>query len=101
MSRGWKNIENGFDYPRNSHYLHRHHERYKRYVEAHGLMCQECGGAGEYADDWIDGHPLMNDCGWCEGTGKVTRWVRGFWLRDQRKITRLHRGLDPLERFFA
>ena len=60
----------------------RHHrQRYKKFIENHGLVCQECGGGGELLYDRIDWHDLYEVCSWCEGTGKVTRWRRGIWLR--------------------
>jgi len=85
------------DYPRLTHEWRRHHERYARFVAQHGLTCQECGGSGQYVEDIIDfGGPecgsipfeLFCDCGWCEGTGKVTRHTRGLWLRCKREEKR-------------
>jgi len=58
-----------------------HHQRYKNFIENHGLVCQECGGGGELLYDRFDWYNLYEVCGWCEGTGKVTRWRRGAWLR--------------------
>ncbi len=64
----------------------RHHDRYRRFVEHNGLPCQECGGEGGYVEAVIDyGRGPWQDCGWCEGTGKVTRWVRGLWLQMKRE----------------
>lgn len=73
-----------WSHARYAYYREQHHERYEKYVKEHGLLCQECGGAGEYADDWIDHCPIMLFCGWCEGTGLVTRWLRGEWLKYKR-----------------
>jgi hypothetical protein len=67
---------------------HRHHHiRHKRYVESmpKKLPCQECGGSGDLLEDRICGHNLYVDCGWCEGIGYVTPWLRGQWLRYKRK----------------
>ena len=80
------------------------HERYKRYVAAHGLPCQDCGGrGGEY--DYPGGIELggmWEECGWCKGTGKVTRHVRGLWLKTKREEaqwtkthSKKHRGIMP------
>ena len=77
------------DYPRLDQYRRQHHARYVRYVDQHGLMCQDCGGAGgeieiislELGGPWFD-------CGWCEGTGLVTRWIRGLWLRSMKDYKR-------------
>jgi len=55
-----------------------HHERFKRFVKQHGLICQSCGGGGGEVDVILDdGTGPWEECGWCEGTGKVTRWIRG------------------------
>lgn len=75
------------DYPRMSYEWQRHHARYKRRVAVDGLDCQECGGAG--GERYVlldDGTGPWEPCGWCEGTGKVTRWMRGFWLRYMRSL---------------
>jgi len=74
------------DYPRLDYYRRRHRERFAALVEKEGLLCQECGGAGEYHEIISSelGGPWY-DCGWCEGTGKVTRWLRGQWLRWKRQ----------------
>lgn len=61
-----------------------HHTRYKRHISnmPRKLVCQACGGAGgevEPVTDYGEG-PFMS-CGFCEGTGYVTRWMRGQWLR--------------------
>ena len=69
------------DYRRMDYEHRQHYERRKRYVEANGLVCQDCGGVGQYVEEWHDYWPRYEMCGWCEGTGKVTRWERGMWLR--------------------
>lgn len=66
----------------------RHHERYKRRVEAmpRKLVCQECGGMGGWVEPVLDfGQGPFEQCGWCEGTGYVTPWLRGQWLKFNRK----------------
>ena len=78
IERNWRQP----DYARMHYVFRQHHERYKRYVEAHGLTCQACGGLGG------DAHTMYSEpgepCGWCETTGKVTRWLRGLYLRTMR-----------------
>ena len=60
----------------------RHHARFERYIDDHGLSCQACGGAGNYIEDVIpEVGTVYGTCGFCEGTGLVTRWMRGQWLR--------------------
>lgn len=74
-----------FDYARYGYQQHVHHLRYQKYVEAHGLICQECAGRGGAIEPVLDyGQGPWEPCGWCEGTGKVTRWLRGQWLREKR-----------------
>jgi len=81
-----------YDYIRGAYVYRQHHARYVRYVEAHGLWCQSCGGAGGEVDViHDDGTGPWEPCGWCEGTGKVTRWVRGLWLRTMRDERRQRR----------
>lgn len=72
-----------------------HLKRYKEYVEKNGLPCQECGSTGEYINDTIDfgddssGPICFNiygTCGWCEGTGKITRRNRGIWLNYRKML---------------
>lgn len=60
----------------------RHHARFNRYATAGGLVCQECSGSGGYFDYYRIEPP--DECGWCEGTGFTTRWLRGAWLRMKR-----------------
>lgn len=69
---------------RDAEYRHRHHLRYKAYVKTkgNGFTCQECGGSGGEIEPVTDeGQGPWYDCGFCEGTGLVTRWMRGQWLR--------------------
>ena len=82
---GWRerNVEHP-NYRRMDYAYRQHHERFRRYVEAHGLVCQDCGGAGGEVDVLFDGMGPWDPCGWCEGTGKVTRWLRGRYLRMKR-----------------
>lgn len=64
----------------------RHHARFSAHVAREGLVCQECRGAGGEVDPVLDdGSGPFNSCGWCEGTGKVTKWLRGLWLRMKRE----------------
>lgn len=59
-----------------------HHDRFAKYVELHGLVCQECGGSGGEIEPVLDyGEGPFIECGFCEGTGKTTPWLRGLWLR--------------------
>lgn len=61
--------------------------RYRRYVQAHGLLCQECGGGGgETVPILDDGTGPFEECSWCAGTGLVTRRGRGEWLRYKRQL---------------
>jgi hypothetical protein len=80
-------LDTPVDYARRDYKGREHFRRYLAYVKANGLTCQECGGSGSIVDDVIDGYRIRFDCGWCEGTGKVTRHLRGQWLRDKRKLT--------------
>jgi len=66
-----------------------HHSRYRRRVEttADSLPCQDCGGlGGETVPVLDDGSGPFEECPWCEGTGCVTRWMRGYWLAWRRRI---------------
>lgn len=77
------------DYPRLYYYEREHHRRFVAYVEQHGLPCQGCGGMG--GETYVildDGTGPWEPCGWCEGTGKVTRWLRGLFLRYMREEKR-------------
>ena len=72
------------DYPRLAYYRRRHHARYVQRVEEtdDSLPCQACRGWGGEAEPVLDDStgPWL-ECGWCEGTGSVTKWLRGLWLR--------------------
>ena len=64
---------------------HSQAERFKRRVATSKLLCQECRGAGGWTEPVLDdGSGPWEQCGWCWGTGKVTPWLRGQWLRCQR-----------------
>ena len=81
------------DYARLDYRNRQHRARFKRRVEADGLPCQDCGGAGGYTetiDPWLGG-PWV-PCGWCEGTGLVTRWLRGLYLRVMKAEKARSRG---------
>lgn len=80
------------DYAKLYHRRSRHHARFARYVEQHGVSCQACRGRGGHVEPVLDfGEGPWEECGWCEGTGKVTRWVRGLWLRYRKNETRAPR----------
>src|SRR5207247_7219493 len=76
------------DYARLSYRQIRHHKRYVRRIESmpKKLICQECGGRGGEIDVVIpeSGQGPWVSCGWCEGVGFVTPWLRGRWLRTRR-----------------
>lgn len=78
------------DYARIDWIWRSHHARYVRRVNAmpRKLVCQDCGGAGgEVINIGLpDGTGPVESCGWCEGTGYVTPWLRGFWLRCKRGV---------------
>lgn len=74
-------------------YYRKHHLRFARYVESspRPLVCQACGGSGGWIETVCElGGPFVS-CGWCEGTGLVTRWIRGAWLRVMRDEARNRR----------
>lgn len=73
------------DYARLDYKRRAHHVRFVARVEREGLPCQECRGRGGWWEPVLDdGTGPWCDCGWCQGTGKVTRWLRGVWLRERR-----------------
>ena len=78
------------DYARLRYDYVQHHARFMRHVEAQGLPCQACGGSGKIGYDSIYDGPA-DPCGWCEATGKTTRWLRGLWLRCCRDEQRARR----------
>ena len=69
------------NYARMNYVYRQHHARYREYVKAHGLHCQDCDGRGEHGGDSME---PPEPCGWCESTGRVTRWMRGMWLTWRR-----------------
>ncbi len=75
------------DYPRLSFEWRSHHARFRRYVETHGLPCQDCGGRGGHGGFSMESGP-PEPCGWCESTGLTTRWLRGLWLSFKREAKR-------------
>lgn len=75
------------DYARLDYHWQQHHARFAARVERDGLLCQECGGAGGEVDVILDdGTGPWEPCGYCEGTGRVTRWLRGLWLRHRQQM---------------
>ena len=89
MTRTLRHDARGFpDYAKLDWAGREHRERFARYVKAmpRKLLCQECGGAGYHED--TDGYGLVEQrymCGWCEGTGHLTPWLRGAWLRSRKR----------------
>lgn len=81
-------IESEVNYPRLDYEWRQRHERFVRRVLTRNprLICQECGGAGRFHDMGHYGPPEI--CGWCEGTGYVDAWRRGYWLRIKRNERR-------------
>lgn len=75
------------DYAKVLEYRRRHHERFVRFVEARKLTCQDCGGGGGEVDVVLPetGQGPWMECGWCEGTGYMTPWERGQWLKYKRQ----------------
>lgn len=72
-----------------SYVIRAHHDRFVRYIKSQErkLVCQECGGGGGWAEPILDdGTGPWEQCGWCEGTGYMTRWSRGLWLRYKREL---------------
>lgn len=64
-----------------------HHLRYVRRVmsQVPKLICQECRGAGGWTEPVLDyGQGPFEGCGWCGGTGYITPWLRGQWLKFKR-----------------
>jgi len=49
------------------------------------LPCQECGGYGEYVEEYIDKYPRYETCGFCKGIGKVSPKIRGLWLQMKKE----------------
>jgi DnaJ-class molecular chaperone len=65
-----------------------HHRRFVAHITAmqRKLICQECRGRGGWTERILDdGTGPREQCDWCEGTGYVTSWLRGQWLRLKRE----------------
>jgi DnaJ-class molecular chaperone len=73
------------NYARRAFEYQRHHERFARRVDGK-LICQECKGHGGEINVVYMGQGPWEECGWCEGTGHVTPWIRGAWLRYRRMV---------------
>lgn len=76
------------NYAKLDHDRFRHHARYLRFVDAmpRKFPCQECHGAGGETEPVLDdGSGPFFCCGVCEGTGYVTPWMRGLWLKWKRQ----------------
>lgn len=55
------------------------------------LSCQECCGSGGFKEVILDdGSGPWFECGWCEGTGLLDNWRRGFWLKCKKNERRLY-----------
>ena len=77
------------DYSKLDWYWKEHHRRFRNRVERNGLICQECGGGGGETQPILDdGTGPWEPCGFCEGIGLTTQWMRGWWLRWKRTIKR-------------
>ena len=86
MTVAWEPHEERVDYAKLSWQWRSHHQRFIARVKDSKLLCQECGGAGGDTEPILDdGTGPWEECGWCEGTGKVTPWLRGMWLRFRRQ----------------
>lgn len=82
------NWEGMLPYIKSDYYWAFHHERYKNRVTltTDSMLCQDCGGAGDWVEPILDdGSGPTETCGWCEGTGFVTKHRRGAWLRYKRE----------------
>lgn len=96
------------DYAKYDYKNQRHHERYVRYVNSmpKKLTCQECGGAGGEVEPVLNyGEGPWMACGFCEGTGRMTPYVRGLWLkwkrqekRKKQSVSRMYAPPTPLSR---
>lgn len=85
-------INNNSAYRKANEQWRDHHQRFVRRARATSLLCQECGGRGDWHEDTIAGYALRVACEWCEGTGRMLPWHRGLWLRLKREEKRLERG---------
>lgn len=74
------------DFARSAYRWHEHHRRYVRHVESMPMKlgCQDCGGRGGFVDVVCDGQGPWEPCGFCEGTGLQTPYLRGLYLRWRR-----------------
>ena len=68
---------------------YRYRDHVKRYRRRATLVCQDCGGKGGYKEIVCDdGTGPWYDCGWCHGSGYVTPFDRGLWLRLKKQERR-------------
>lgn len=70
------------DYARQDYYRRQHRARYVwRVVHTDdSVRCEVCGGEGGEVEQYTRHTGLWIKCGWCEGTGRMTRRVRWRWL---------------------
>jgi DnaJ-class molecular chaperone len=91
--------------PKANYKRQEHHRRYKQFTEnlTNKLLCQDCGGSGEWMEVEIpeEGSGLTWTCGWCEGTGLMSPYIRGFWLsckkREKREQLQHRQELQNME----
>ena len=98
MARNLSSAPRRINYAKMDSDHRRHHERLQRRIAAmpRKLVCQACRGQGgerEIIDPEIGG-PWF-ECGWCEGLGFVTPYLRGVWLRCQRQALATLRAKIP------
>lgn len=85
------------NYPRLDFYARQHRARYSKYVQSmpNKLICQDCKGAGGDSERTLDdGTGPWYECGWCEGTGLLTKHIRGIWLNYKLEESRLYRSVE-------
>lgn len=84
------------DYAKIDYQYQTHHQRFVHRVETTGdsLLCQECGGAGGWIEIVYEGSGPWEPCGFCEGTGKTTRHLRGVWLAYKRDEARSRKAIQ-------
>jgi hypothetical protein len=81
------------DYAKLDDLYRRHNRRYLARAARDGLICQACGGAGGWTEVLLDdGTGPSFVCGFCEGGGYVTKWMRGAWLRWKKEEKRERRA---------
>lgn len=72
--------------------IEQHRRRYIKRVTETGdsMLCMECSGEGGCYDDAYNYgyNGPWSECHWCFGTGYVTRWDRGLWLRLKKEEKR-------------